>query len=278
MSDPAFFELQSTHNPNRYYLPVKPRLTVGPPGRTFLFGGVGLAASITAMEITCGRPAIWAAAQYLSYARPPSIVDLDVIVPVEGKYNTQARVIGRVAEQEIFTVNAALGSRPSDISAQWAPMPQAPAPDDCPPMPRWRQDAEEDLHDQMDLRVAKGRYGKERSAGGLRSEDGHAMLWARPKGDFPFTSGMLAIIADFLPSATGHALGLHAGANSLDNTIRVRRLVPTDWVLCDIRIHGIHGGFMHGDMFIYAQNGELMAMASQSGILRIHEPRPEKQD
>jgi hypothetical protein len=51
-----------------------------------------------------------------AYARPPSIVDLDVWVPAAGKYNSQARVISHVGDTEILTVNAALGSRPSEIS------------------------------------------------------------------------------------------------------------------------------------------------------------------
>ena len=42
-------------------------------GFAFMFGGVGLAAAVGAMERTCERPVIWATAQYLSYARPPSV-------------------------------------------------------------------------------------------------------------------------------------------------------------------------------------------------------------
>ena len=62
----SFFDLRATHNPHRWVLPVVPSLCVGPPGNVFLFGGVGLAASIAAMEGTTGRPLIWATAQYLS--------------------------------------------------------------------------------------------------------------------------------------------------------------------------------------------------------------------
>src|SRR5918911_2464150 len=57
----------------------------------------------------------------------------------------------------------------------------------------------------------------------------------------------------------------------LDNTLRIRRIVPTDWVLCDIRILGIHGGFGHGAMYLFARDGELMATASQSVIVRVRE-------
>jgi len=267
-----FFDLRATHNPNRWYLPVEPGLCVGPPGNTFLFGGVGLASAVTAMERTTERPAIWATAQYLSYARPGSIIDLDVIVPVTGKYNSQARVVGHVGDREIFTVNAALGARPSELSEQWARMPDVPAPEDCAPMPRWpRKDPVPDLHDRLDMRVVKGRFRMEERDG--VSEDGHALFWARPKEALPFTSGMVSIIADFIPSAVGNALGKMAGGNSLDNTIRIRTLCETDWVLCDTKIHGVHGGFAHGRMHLFARDGTLMASAGQSMILRIHDPK-----
>ncbi|HTE80601.1 MAG TPA: hypothetical protein VK634_07925, partial [Reyranella sp.] len=87
-------------------------------------------------------------------------------------------------------------------------------------------------------------------------------------------SSMLAVMADFVPSGIGNALGQNAGGNSLDNTLRIRRIVPTEWVLCDIRILGVHGGFGHGAMYLFAQDGELMATASQSLIVRVRE-KPE---
>ena len=124
--DKLFFDLHATHNPHRWYLQLDPSVCVGPPGNLFMFGGVGLASAVAAMERTCGRPLIWATAQYLSYARPPSIVDLDVWTPAEGKYNTQARVTGHVGDKEILTVNAALGARPSELSQQWLEKPDAP--------------------------------------------------------------------------------------------------------------------------------------------------------
>jgi len=267
MSEP-FFDLRATHNPHRWYLPLSEDLCVGPPGRTFMFGGVGMAAAVAAMERTCERPVIWATAQYLSYARPPSVVDLDVWVPAHGHHTSQARVIGHVGDKEIFTVNAALGSRPSDISRQWASMPDVPAPPDCEPSSHWRGEVE-DLHSRIEVRVAQGRFGH--GPEGPAAEDGRLILWMRPRGKHLIDAAMLAIMADHVPSGIGNALGLQAGGNSLDNTIRIRRLVPTEWVLCDIRISGIHGGFGHGAMQLFSEAGELMATASQSVIVRVHE-------
>ena len=261
------FDLQKTHNPNRWYLPVEDLICVGRPGSKFLFGGVGLGSSIAAMEGTTGRPIVWATAQYLSYARPGETVDLDVIVPVSGKYNTQARVVGHVGDREIFTVNGALGERDSDISEQWAEVPEAADPESCPEVEHWRGDRD-DLHGRIEARVVKGRYGDARDEGGI-SRDGHVVLWARMRDDLPMTASTLAMIADFVPSAMGNAIGRQAGGNSLDNTLRIRKLIETDWILCDIKIHSIHAGFGHGRMFLFTPAGELMATASQSFIVRI---------
>ncbi len=268
MSKP-FLDLRSTHNPHRWYLPLTESLCVGPPGNSFMFGGVGLASAIGAMEQTCGRPVIWATAQYLSFARPPSVVDLDVWVPAHGKYNSQARVIAHVGDKEIVTVTAALGERPSDFSGQWVSMPVAPPPDQCEESHRW-DDRGVDLHSHFDTRVAAGRHwGASKGEEGV-SHDGRLVLWMRPKGPHPVDSTMLAIMADHVPSGVGNALGRNAGGNSLDNTIRIRRIVPTRWVLCEILIQGIHGGFAHGAMRLFAEDGELMATASQSMIVRVH--------
>lgn len=271
--DKLFFDLKPTHNPHRWYMPLSNAVCVGPPGNMFMFGGVGLASAVAAMERTCQRPVVWATAQYLSYAQPPSVVDLDVWTPVEGKYNTQARVVGHVHDREIFTVNAALGERPSPFSQQWLEMPEAPPPEACDPAEHWRG-AGEGLHTRIEVRVAKGRYGHDRV--GKPEADGRSLLWIRPREDFAIDAPMLAIMADFVPSGVGNALGQNAGGNSLDNTIRIRRIVPTEWVLADIRIHGVHGGFAHGAMYLFSQDGELMATASQSLIVRVRETKEER--
>ena len=266
--DKLFFDLRATHNPHRWFMPVEPGICVGPPGNLFMFGGIGLASAVAAMERTCQRPLIWATAQYLSYARPGSIVDIDVWTPVEGKYNTQARVVSHVDDKEIITVNAALGKRDSPYSQHWTDRPEAPPPEDCDASEHWRASGE-GLHTRMEVRVVKGRRGKDRE--GHPEADGRSLMWARPREGYAIDSTMLAIMADFVPQGIGAALGKNAGGNSLDNTLRIRPIVPTDWVLCDIRIVGVHGGFGHGVMYLWSQDGELMASASQSVIVRVRD-------
>jgi len=81
----------------------------------------------------------------------------------------------------------------------------------------------------------------------------------------------LAILGDYVPFGIGQALGLRAGGNSLDNTLRVERLVPTEWVLLDIRVHAVAHGYGHGLVHLWAEDATLLATASQSTIVRFWE-------
>jgi acyl-CoA thioesterase len=265
-----FIPVEPTDRPGHYRFTVPKNMCVGPPDRLFMFGGVGLASALSAVEHFTGRPTVWAAAQYISYARPGTELDLEVIVPVTGKYNSQARVITRAGDQEIITVNAALGSRPDSPHHQWAVMPAVPPPEDCPEMTiRWQRDPD-DMNSQWERRVAAGSFGRERGKA-PPATDGIGRLWVRPVNrDLSIDRLVLAVMADFLPSGVGNAMGANAGGNSLDNTIRYMNFVPTEWVLADIRIHAVHAGFAHGRVHLFAQDGTLLATASQSLIVRIH--------
>lgn len=264
-----FFDLRATHNPHRYYLPVTPGITVGRPDRMFLFGGVGLAAAIEAMQRTTGRPAIWATAQYLSFARPGSIVDLDVWVPTEGRFNSQARVIGHVGDKEIIIVNAALGARQDATSGQWVRMPDVPPPEACPPAEHFRG-SQEGFRSHFEKRLARGRFPSGEPLDGP-SEDGRICTWVRMRNRDLIGPTLLAVIADFVVEAASHAIGRLAGGNSLDNTIRYAHVVPSEWVLCDMRIESVQAGTVHAAMRLFAPDGTLLATASQSLILRYHD-------
>ena len=265
----TFMGLTETHNPFRWTLPITPGVCT--PG-AFLFGGCGLGAAIAALEGTTGRPLIWATAQYLSYARPPEVLDLDVIVPVTGHQVTQARVVGHVADREVITVNAALGSRPMDLQGTWAVMPEVPPPDECagPDLPL--TDQRRLLVDRIDLRVASGRLLSELPGPG--TPDGRSALWAKLPEVLDLSTAALGILGDYVPFGIGQALGLMAGGNSLDNTIRIAGQADTEWVLLDVRVHHVGNGFGHGDVHLWAQDGTLLATASQSTIVRMWRDLP----
>jgi len=219
---------------------------------------------LVALEAAAERPTVWATAQYLSYAPTGSTVDLEVTLAAIGGNITQARAVGRVGEREILTVNAALGLPPLDISETWVPPPAVPAPAACPertlPAVFGRS-----ILDRVDVRVARGRSFE---GVGELAGDPDSALWARVPGHLEPSAATLAIFGDYVSGAASQPLGRNTMGRSLDNTLRVARLIPTEWVLCDLRIHAIVGGYAQGVAFLWSEDGVLMATASQSFSVR----------
>jgi acyl-CoA thioesterase II len=261
----TFLGLEPTHNRFRWKLPVTTGIATG---GDFLFGGAGLGAAIAAMEGTSGRATIWATGQYLSYARPGEVVDVDVVLAVEGHQMTQARAVCHVADREILTVNAALGHRDFEAMGEWATMPEVPSPDECEV--RTHRFEHESVAGRIPQRLALGRPLEELDG---TPGDGSCALWARMPEVLEMSGAALAILGDFVPFGIGQALGLQAGGNSLDNTFRVARLEPTDWVLLDIRVLAVANGFGHGAVLLWSETGTLLAIASQSTIVRFWKDR-----
>ncbi len=270
MDAKTFYDLQPTDDPARWQLPVVPTLCTG---GGFLFGGCGLGACIAAMELVTDRPLVWATGQFLSYANPPSLMDIDVTIAADGRSITQARAVARVGGREILTVNAALGKRSFPHDGQWATMPtDVPGPGDCAP----RQSpfpVEGTIMERLDQRLALGRhFAEDADAEPAAGESfGRSALWTRMPELLEMSAGSLAILGDYVPMGIWQALGKPTMSNSLDNTLRVIRLVPTEWVLLEIEADAVHQGFGHGTVHLWAEDGTLMATASQSSIVR-HRP------
>jgi acyl-CoA thioesterase II len=263
MDSRAFLGLEQTDNPSQWMLPIERHLCTS---GAFLFGGCGLAAAISALEATSGRPLVWATGQYLSYAKPGEVLDIDVTIAVDGHQTTQARAVGRVGDREIITVNAALGGRPDMPSGQFEAMP-AVKPPASHRQHVHRRAGDGWINDQLEQRLVKGREVRERDG---TLGDGQSLMWARiPDVIEGIDATALAILGDFVPMGVGMSLGIEGGGTSLDNTLRVVRLVPTEWVLLDIRVHGADRGFGHGLVHMFAEDGTLLATASQSCVVRF---------
>lgn len=234
----------------------------------FLFGGCGLAAGIVALEEASGRPTVWASAQYLSYAPRDAVVTVSTYLGVVGGNVTQARATATVDGREILTVNAALGAgRELESTTPWATMPQVPAPADCPP----RSSAlamEASIFQHVEGRVALGRAFDQLD--GIPGSPVSA-LWVRLPGHLAPSAASLAIFGDFVAGAASHPMGRPTYGRSLDNTIRVAKLEPTEWVLCEIHMHALARSFAQGTAFLWSEAGTLLGTASQSIAVSLRE-------
>jgi acyl-CoA thioesterase len=258
----TFLGMEPEDDELHWRMRVAPQLTT--PGN-FLFGGCGLGAALVALEVAAGRPTVWATGQYLSYALTESVLQWEITLAAVGGHVTQGRAVGRVEGREILTVNAALGKNELDVGGIWVEAPKVPAPEDCPPrfLPEMFRNT---IMDSIEVRTAKGRTFEEMD-GSEGSPD--SALWARVPGHLTPSAATLAIMGDYVSGAVSQPLGRRAMGRSLDNTLRMVQLKPTEWVLCDIHIHALIGGYGQGDAFLWSESGELLATASQSIAVRL---------
>lgn len=268
MSD-QLYDLVPTDDPNVWRLPVTPEVCVGPATMTpFMYGGLGLAAGIGAMERAVGRPLIWASAQYLSFATIGDELELTVEVPSHGRTVSHTRVSGRVGDREVITAVASLGAREGQLTKQWSHAPALPAPEQCEVVELYPpQGPDSRLSSRMEVRMPVGEIAAHRDHG-VGSASGKVNMWMRTTGSVEVDPGALALFADQVPAAITMAMGKRGGGSSLDNTLRIVQQVPTTWVLCEIDAHGVGAGMGHGDIHMYAQTGELLGVGSQSCLLR----------
>lgn len=258
----AFLGLEPTADRAVWRLPVTPGICTG---FNFLFGGAAMAAATVALEAATERPLVWATAQYLSFVRPPAVMEITVTPLVVGNQVTQARATGRADGHDIIVVTAALGSRPVEASGTWLTPPTAPSPEGCPEAANFRG-VPTGIRERLDARLAEGRTPDQLD--GARGT-GRTVLWVRMPELDDLGAAALGILADHVPFGIGQALGMRAGGNSLDNTLRIARLVPTRWVLLDVRIDAVANGFAHGRVDMWSEDGVLMATGAQSAVVRF---------
>jgi len=258
----TFLGMEQVGDSLHWRMVAEPHLTT--PGN-FLFGGCGLGAALVALEGASGRPTVWATAQYLSYAPVNSVVEWEVTLAVVGGHVSQGRAVGSVDGSEILTVNAALGKDDLEAGGIWVQPPRVPPPEASPPrfLPAMFRNT---IMDSVEVRTAKGRTFEE-----LHGETGdpNSALWARVPGHLSPSAATLAIFGDYVSGAVSQPLGRRAMGRSLDNTLRVVELRDTEWVLCDIRMHALVGGYGQGIAFLWSQDGHLLATASQTMAVRL---------
>ena len=234
------------------------------PGN-FLFGGCGLASALVALEEASARPTIWATAQYLSYAPLGSTVTVRTELVVVGSHVTQARATSYAENREILTVNGAFGTGELSATTPWVTMPEVKPPLECREriMP---ERFSRSIFNHLDARIALGRPWEQ-----IDGTPGSPIsaLWSRVPGHFDISAATLAIFGDYVAGGLSQPLGFSTMGRSLDNTIRIVSLEPTEWVLTEIHMHALHGGFAQGTAFMWSESGTLLATASQSIAAKV---------
>ena len=232
------------------------------PGN-FLYGGCGLAACVQALELESQRPLAWATAQFTSYAGPGDILDITTELVATGKNVTQARSVARVGDREVLFTLAALGTG-TESAGTFVTMPDVAQPEACPlrESPHMVKDT---LFAQLEIRLASGRGWKELDGTPGSSK---SSFWIKLPRHHEPTAATLSIYGDSVANGILQVTGRPMMGRSLDNTLRIGTLVPTEWVLADIRMDAYEHGFTQGVAYLWSQDGTLLATASQTQTMK----------
>lgn len=239
-----------------------------------LYGGTGLAVSVRAMEAATQRTVLWASTQFVSSPRSGARIEWTTEVLAEGKRSAQLLVRARVGDQLAFTAIGSCGVLdPDGLTGQYRSMPDVAGPDDAPPRENVATSENPDSYTRLvELRQADG----------PELGDPRTYLWARLRDGSPFTPATIAFAADFVPLAVARAAGKLGAGSSLDNSMRFHGDGADGWILLDLQADLANGGYGHGLVHVWSQDGRLLATGSQSAAMRytwdpgepMHAPQP----
>ena len=241
----------SLNNETKFKLVASPQACVGPAGHEFIMGGVAQAAAIEAAEIVSGKTLLWSTIQFVNAGFLNQSIEIEVELLGGGRSISQVLVTLTADGTVLQTMSAALGGR-QGIERQFVSMPTVAAPEDCSIKTDLDHNNDQDLIAQFERRVAIE-----------RPDEGLGAMWIRSNDGLPITAGLLAITSDFM-------LGLHPESfrgTSLDNTFRVFSTRPTEWILCVTQMSGFRDGAAMGFTHQFTQDGQLLTVSSQTGLL-----------
>jgi acyl-CoA thioesterase-2 len=250
-----FLMLRRDKQADHWTFAAQPRFCSG-DGR--LFGGVGVAAAVAAAEATVGAPLNWASARFLRPIGVGEAISISVDTTDDGRRVTQARVVTNVHGRPAVEMLCALGANGSSGHFVSVSPADVPPPDECPPR-QYRHPAPDSIATTLDVRVAP-----------LLSDERPrtTVLWARIPDLVEPSAGLMAILADHVPFAVMRTHPDVERVSSIDNGLRIvqRRFSP--WTQLDVSVDAIAGGLAHGSVRVWSQDGQLLALAAQTVLVR----------
>ena len=250
-----------------------------------LYGGTGLAVSVVAMEAASQRDVLWCSTQFVSQPFLGDIVTWDVERLAVGKRAAQLLVRASANEQTAFVAVGSTGIAKDDgLTGQFVPMPEVSPPDDSPAhmMGRAARPTGAPASPEAELEARFLEQMPEPSADSwtkhiemrapeLRGDRRPTVgFWARRRDGGAMTPAVLAFIADMVPVAVARAAGKLGAGSSLDNSMRFHGgVADTEWVLIELYGELANGGFGHGSLRVWTEDGKLVATGSQTASMRF---------
>lgn len=219
-----------------------------------LYGGTGLAVAVALMETATARDALWTTVQFSGTANVGDALECRVDELAHGRRSSQLQVTVRTADRLVFTALGATGRHNDGPPEVQVPvMPAVPGPGEAD---NWMGRR----HQPGQARVGWGEIADMRR---VELDDGHFAMWGRLR-DHRQTRASVGFLADFVPVSVVRAAGVEGAGFSLDNSMRFGYFVDTEWVLLDFDPWFAAGGYLHGAVRMWAQDGTLLGVASQT--------------
>lgn len=262
----ALLDLLPGDGSGTFVATVPERLCVGSGERTFLFGGIALAACIEAFEHTSKAPAAFISGQFLTQARPDE--GLSISIRSEGGSLRQGQVDASVGAKVFLRAIGVCGRRASSAEHQGSLCPDVPLPLECPERSVARL-LSSNMQALFEFRLASGVLP---DRAGWQAPGGQDLAcWIRVRDGSPLDRRLLAVMADCAALAVPGALGRPASGSSLDNAIRFACQPEGQWVLAVTRVEAVLDGLVHTRSQLFAEDGQLLGLASQTMVLRLWE-------
>ena len=232
-----------------------------------LYGGTGLAVSVAAMEAATDRPILWASTQFVSQPYLGATIEWQVERLAVGKRAAQLMLRATSDGAVAFVAIGSTGIPAADgLTGEYLQMPKVSPPDGAPP--RFSSLPSVPNPESWTLLVEL------REAQVLEDDGPPVAFWARLRNGGALTPSAIAFVADMVPLGVARSAGKLGAGASLDNTMRFRGgVAETDWVLLDLQGDFANGGYGHGTVRMWTQDGALVATGSQSASMRyLFEP------
>ena len=226
-----------------------------------LYGGTAIAASVQAMEHATEREIQWITTQFVAPAQNGDTIDLTTEVLAIGRRTAQARVTAYVDDRIQFTSVGSTGfRREHGLAGQFETMPDAGDPEDA--VDRWQGNT---LPVEIPDDVTFRRMVEYRDA--KSPKDNQLLMWCRFTDGRAMTAAGVAFVADMVPVAVARAAGKLGAGSSLDNSMRFAVVPEVEWVLLELTGNFAAGGYGHGLVRVWAQDGTFIAIGSQTASM-----------
>ena len=232
------------------------------------FGGYVSALLVRALTAAVDDPGRPPRSLTVHFIDAPQAGPVDVLVVAE-RVGRSTTALSLRLEQDGRPVALALAGCAAwrEGEPEWADLraPQAPAPDECPPVKR--VEGAPRFHDCFDIRWVQGGHP------GRPADAARNLAWLRLNPAQPLDHMAVTAMSDGWMPAAVSKLGRFAIVPTFDLTIHFRARLPVggEWLLADYRSNFAAGGAWEEDGELWARDGTLIAQSRQLAMIR--EPR-----